>query len=390
MNMKKENKLVEKLKDKTLALFFTEGVSLKTWYEIGMIDREVAIYNKLSKYFKHIYFFTYGGKEDLKFKNYLADNITIIADNITIIPKKHISSSLLYSFMIPFIHRKILKDVDVLKTNQMWGSWSAVLTKLIYRNKLVVRTGYMLSIRIAKDNPNRLKKWLIKNIERIAYKLADGIITTSKSNLEYVERNYKPRGIHVLIPNYVETGVFKPMEIAMKKGSICFIGRLTKQKNLFALLEALKGLPYTVSIIGSGEQEEQLKTFATTNKVNAKFLGNIPNHDLPEILNQHELFILPSLWEGMPKTLLEAMACGLPVIGTNVDGIKEVIERGENGILCGTDPKSIKEAIINLMNDEMLKVFIGEKARKTAEERFSLDKLIERELALYRYLVKCS
>ncbi|MCK4819308.1 hypothetical protein KA005_26285, partial [bacterium] len=71
------------LKDKTLALVFTVGVSLKLWHEIGMIDREVAIYNELSKYFKHIFFFTYGG-EDLKFKNYLANNITVV-------PKRYIA-----------------------------------------------------------------------------------------------------------------------------------------------------------------------------------------------------------------------------------------------------------------------------------------------------------
>ena len=134
----KTNEFVDKLKDKTLVLFFTAGVSLKTWQDLGSIDREVAIYNELSKYFKHIYFFTYGGKEDLEFKKNLAENISII-------PKKNISNTVLYSLLMPFIHYRILKDVDILKTNQMWGSWSAVLTKLIYSKKLVVRTGYMLS-----------------------------------------------------------------------------------------------------------------------------------------------------------------------------------------------------------------------------------------------------
>ena len=70
------------INDKSLALFFTAGASLKTWYDIGSIDREVAIYNALSKYFKHIYFFTYGGEEDLTFKKYLADNISIIPKKI--------------------------------------------------------------------------------------------------------------------------------------------------------------------------------------------------------------------------------------------------------------------------------------------------------------------
>jgi len=380
MNMNYKKNKVEKLKDRTLALFFTAGISLKTWHDIGMIDREVAIYNELSKHFKHIYFFTYGDKEDLKFKSYLADNITII-------PKKYISNSLLYSFMMPFIHHKILKDVDILKTNQMWGSWSAVLAKLIYRKKLIVRTGYMLSIHYAKRNPKSRINWLMKIIEMIAYKLADAIITTSQTNFEYVERNYSPSGTHVLIPNYIETEVFKPMDIAKKKGTICFIGRLTKQKNLFTLLEALKGLPYTLTIIGSGEQEEQLKKFAAENKVEANFLGNVPNHELPKILNQHELFILPSLWEGMPKTLLEAMACGMPVIGTRIDGTKEVIEHGRNGILCSTNTDSIREAIVTLMEDRELRQRLGENARKRIVEDYSLANLADKELRLMEELV---
>ncbi|MCK4736821.1 MAG: glycosyltransferase family 4 protein, partial [Methanophagales archaeon] len=308
--------LVEKLKDKTLALFFTAGISLKTWHDIGMIDGEVAIYNDLSKYFKHIYFFTYGGEEDRTFKKYLAGNISII-------PKKGIVNTLLYSVMIPFVYHKILKDVEVLKTNQMWGAWSAVLTKLIFRNKLVVRTGFMLSLNFKRQNSNSRRIWLMKMVELVAYKVADGIITSSQSNFEYVKEKYKPRGMHVVIPNYVDTDVFKPMKTAKKKGSICFVGSFKPAKNLFALFKALKGLPYSITIIGSGEQEVQLKKFADENGITVNFLGNIPNHELPEFLNLHELFILPSLYENMPKALLEAMSCGMSVIGTNVKGINE-------------------------------------------------------------------
>jgi len=367
-------------KSKTLALFFTTGVSLKIWHETGMIDREVAIYNDLSNYFKHIYFFTYGDDKDLEYKTYLTNNITII-------PKTLISSSFIYSFILPFLHRKILKDVHILKTNQMWGSWSTVLAKLIYRKKLVVRTGYILSINVTNRNPKSKKRWIIKTIERIAYKLADGIITTSQANFKYVEDNYHSWGTHIMIPNYVETNIFAPRDLVKKKGSICFIGRLAEPKNLFALLEALAGLPYLLSIIGSGEQGEQLKEFAEKNRVRVNFLGNIPNHELPEVLNQHELFVLPSLWEGMPKTLLEAMSCGLAVIGTKINGIKEVIEHGKNGILCDTDSNSIRGAIVSLIEKEELKKKLGINARKTIEERFSLEKLLGKELDLYHSLL---
>jgi glycosyltransferase involved in cell wall biosynthesis len=85
----------------------------------------------------------------------------------------------------------------------------------------------------------------------------------------------------------------------------------------------------------------------------------------------------------MPKTLLEAMACGLAVIGTNIDGTREVIKHGENGILCETDPKSIREAIVRVIEDEGLKQTLGINARKTIEQRFSLEKLTDKELGLY-------
>ena len=369
----------ETLKDKTLALFFTCGMSLKTWHEVGMIDREVAVYNELSKYFRHIYFFTYGGEDDLRFKSYLADNITIV-------PRKCVSNSLLYSVMLPFVHRKILNRAHILKTNQMYGSWSAVLARLIYRKKLVVRTGYMWSIFSIRENPGSRKRLVIKNVERFAYKMADAAVTSSEGDFNYVEQNYHPRR-QLLIPNYVETDLFKPLERTRKRRSICFVGRLYHAKNLLALLGALKGLPYTVDIIGSGQQEEELRRFAASNSVTANFLGNIPNRELPGILNEHELLVLPSLWEGMPKTLLEAMSCGLPVVGTDVAGIKEVIEDGENGVLCDTDSDSIREAIIRVMEDEGLRQTLARNARKTIEERFSLAKLIDKELELYTQLL---
>jgi len=369
----------ERLKDKTLALFFTAGVSLKTWHDIGMIDREVAVYNELSKYFKHLYFFTYGDNDDLKFQHYLTENITIV-------PSRYTFNLLLYSFMLPFIHCKILKNIDIFKTNQMLGSWSAVIAKILYRKKLVARTGYTWSIFHSVENPKNRKILMVKNVERLAYRTCDAAITSSEGDFNYIEQNYHPRR-HTLIYNYVETEVFKPLNRIKQKGSICFIGRLQDIKNLVALLEALKGLPYTLDIIGNGQQEEELKRFTINNKVKANFLGNIPNHKLPEILSTHELFVLPSLLEGMPKTLLEAMACGLPVIGTNVEGIKEVIKHGENGILCDTDSGSIRKAITSVMEDEGLRKRLGKNARKTIEKGFSLEKLVDKELELYTQLL---
>jgi glycosyltransferase involved in cell wall biosynthesis len=380
-----------RLKDKNFALFFTYGVSLKTWHEMGMIDREVALYNRLSKYFKRIYFFTYGSKEDLDFQSYLANNITIVPVPFlnTSKPSKILCLFIMvYSFLLPIIHYKILRKADILKTNQMPGSWCAIITKILFRKKLLVRTGYIWSIFANKKNPRRLKNLLIRTVERIAYRFSDEIIVSSYGDLEYLRKNYNLKGNVNVIPNYIDTDVFKPLHMPEKRGHLCFVGRLNEQKNLFSLLEALVSLPYTLTIIGSGPQREDLEDFAREKGINVEFLGNLPNNELPDILNQHEIFILPSLYEGMPKTLLEAMACGLPVIGTGVEGISEVIENEENGISCKTSSKSIKQAIITLMKDEKMKKKLGENARKTIMESYSLDNLAKEELKLMHKLVR--
>ncbi|HEC93684.1 MAG TPA: glycosyltransferase, partial [Candidatus Atribacteria bacterium] len=117
-----------------------------------------------------------------------------------------------------------------------------------------------------------------------------------------------------------------------------------------------------------------------------EFGGSIPNKDLPIELNKSEIFILPSFFEGNPKALLEAMSCGLACIGTDVEGIREVIKHKENGYLCKTDPKSIKEAILEILNDRELETKISQNARKAILENFSLEKILEKEIKIYQSL----
>ncbi|GAF93140.1 unnamed protein product, partial [marine sediment metagenome] len=110
-----------------------------------------------------------------------------------------------------------------------------------------------------------------------------------------------------------------------------------------------------------------------------------PNQKLPEELNKSNLFILPSLYEGCPKVLLEAMSCGLPCIGTNVAGIKEIIKHKKNGYLCRTDATSIKKVILNVLNNKELKERLSKNARKTITEHFSLESILKEEVKIYKY-----
>jgi len=368
---------MENLKQKTLALFFTRGISLKDWQETGNFAREIAPYKELAKFFEEIYFFTYGDKGDLEYQNLLPENIKIF-------PKKWNLSSTLF------------KKADILKTNQMSGSWLAVLAKWLYRKKLVVRCGYEWLKFLEKQNKPLWKKIVVELIEKIAYQAADKIILSSNQDKKFVVERFKilPSKIEI-IPNYIDTELFKPSPtIRINQPNqhksalhrLIFVGRLEEQKNLFNLIKAVAELPIELVIIGTGSLKEKLKKFSKEKKANVEFKENIINEKLPEELNKSEIFILPSFYEGCPKTLLEAMSCGLPCIGANVEGIKEIIQHKENGYLCEPNPESIRKAILKVLKDKALQEGISQNARKTILEKFSLEKILEKEVKTYKTL----
>ena len=99
------------------------------------------------------------------------------------------------------------------------------------------------------------------------------------------------------------------------------------------------------------------------------------------------MFILPSLYEGHPKALLEAMACSRPVIGTDVIGIRELIRHRETGYLCGTSPEEIRAAIQDVLSDADLRNHMGHNAQEFVLEHFALERVVEMELALLSEVV---
>lgn len=371
---------MKNLRNQTLTLFFTCGVSLKTWEGIGNLDREIKPYNELSKWFKKIYFITYGDKEEFNFQEKLAENIEIL-------PKKSFFHSKIYQFFIPLIYRKELKKTDIYKTNQMASVAPALISKLLYKKNLVVRCGYEWLKVLKKQKKPFWKRMIVFLIEKTAYKNADKIILTSEKDKKFVEDYFKIYSSKVkIVPNYIDTELFKPLGIKKDKSRITFVGRLHKEKNLFNLMEAISETPYKLTVFGSGQEKEKLESFAKEKNVNVEFLGNIPNKKLPEELNKSEIFILPSFYEGCPKSLLEAMSCGLPCIGTDVEGINEIIKHKENGYLCNTNANSIKKAIVEVLQNKELQEKIGKNARQTILENFDLKKILEKEINIYETL----
>ena len=368
----------EKLKTKSLTLFFTYRISLEKWAKTGLLDREIKLYNELAKRFKKIYFITYGGEKELEYKQFLAKNIEVLFNRWGI-------NNLVYSFLIPFLHRKILKNVWVFKTNQMLGSWAAVISKIIFKKKLIIRHGYQLSLFVKGW---ALKKYLAQIIERFAYKKADVVIATTKVDKKFISDKY---GLSLkkikVFSNFIETDFFKPLPVKKNPKRLIFVGRFIERKNIFSLLEAVKKLNAELVLIGDGPLKEKIKQKIRNERIkNVKLLGILPKDQIPRELNKSQIFIIPSFFEGNPKVLLEAMACGLAIIGTKVMGIKEIIKHKENGYLCQLDSNSLRQAITDLFRNPALMKKIGTQARNYTESQCSLDPIVQKELKLYESL----
>ncbi|MFX0137362.1 MAG: glycosyltransferase family 4 protein [Candidatus Hodarchaeota archaeon] len=368
------------MQDKKLALFFTTDMSLKIWNDIGNLEREVKPYNLLAKHFEKIYFITYGNENELRFKEKLEKNIDVL-------PKKLPLSSKIYQFLIPLIFWKKLKEIDIYKTNQMGASIPAILSKWLYQKELVVRCGYEWLNFLEKQKSPLWKRIIVYLIEKIAYKNANKIILSSKKDKNYVENKFKITSQKIqIIPNSIDIDLFRSLGIHKEKKRICFVGRLTEQKNVYNLIKAITGSNIKLVIFGNGPMKSNLEKLAMKLNSKVEFRGNIPNNQLPEELNKSELFILPSIYEGNPKALLEAMACGLPCIATNIEAIREIIYHKKNGYLCETSSKSIMMAIKRVLDDKSLREKISKNAIRTIHENFSLDEILKKELRIYKAL----
>lgn len=366
------------LVDLSMVLFFTRGISLRSWDEAGMFEREVALYRRLQSRGVKVTFITYGDGTDLHFQNRIPG--IRICCNCWNLPER------LYAKLIPWLHRKALKTADLVKTNQTCGADIALAAARFLNKPLLARCGYMWSKNAIFEHggdSDRARESLA--VEGEAFCTADFVaVTTHSMRSSILERFPGLESKVVVIPNYVDTELFTPTRHGtVPRPRLCFVGRLEQEKNLEELISAVRGLDIELEIIGCGTLHNKLAAMIASNS-QIRLVGVVPHNLLPDHFHKCALFILPSLYEGHPKSLLEAMSCGLPVIGTDVSGINEIINHGQNGWLCKPNADSIREAIQDVLADTALQERLGKNACRYVTDNFSLERIVEMELDIYR------
>jgi glycosyltransferase involved in cell wall biosynthesis len=360
-----------------LIVFFTYRVSLDTWRERGILERETALYRRLLPDLGAVTFITYGAGDG---------GLQPRLGGIRVLPRPRALSPAAMSLLAPWLYRRDVRAAAVLKTNQASGAWTAILAKWLTRRPLVVRCGYAWSFNRDREGGAAWRRALIRLLERLAVRAADLVVVTTREAGAYLvtAHGVAPARLRV-VPNHVDVERFAPGGAERDEARVLFVGRLSPEKNLATLVDAVAAVPgLRLDLIGAGPERETLARRAAAAGARVQFRGTVPNDVLPRELNRAAMFALPSRYEGQPKALLEAMACGLPVLGADVPGIRELVRHGETGWLCAPDAAALAAGLRDLRADPALRHRLGKNARAMVEREFSLDAVAARELAVLR------
>ena len=368
-----------------IGLFLTYGNSLNLWRDAGILDREVAIYQEHVKNGCAISIVSYGREDEEQFQR--------CYQGLKVIPNRRSLPTKLYGYLIPYLTLRALETVDVIKTNQMYGAHVAASSATKLKRPLYIRQGYSFfeSERGRWGEKSKQAK-AARAYESEMAQRADWLTLPSKSLVAaFVDRNPSCQEKISVLPNYVEEATWHPgFKARSRKGplNIGYLGKFTEQKNLAMLIEACMGLEVELTFIGDGPLETQLKAIASKKSVSVKFHGRLHQAQARDILRGCDCFILASNYEGQPKALIEAMTFGMPVIGTKIEGITDLINDGATGFLAELSVQGIRDAIIRVMNAELEYLErIGSAARAFVLENHELKQIVEDDFKIIQKLV---
>tara|TARA_Y100000992_G_scaffold146171_1_gene97256 strand:+ start:5261 stop:6397 length:1137 start_codon:yes stop_codon:yes gene_type:complete len=372
-----------------ILLVFTFNTSLKIWHEQGILNRELKVYRDLVDNFGYkITLLTYGNKSDINIlKEYeLEDYFEILPiysntnkSNFKII---NIFKSIKYTL-------KIYRNnnyFDIVKTNQLYGSWVAIFYKLLTKNKLIIRTGYN-SVAFAKfENKSKIKILLFTLLSKISLIFCDLYVTTNKDDINLITKNKSLQKKIIYQPNFVDIAERDVKQIEQREFNTLFsVGRLEEQKNHTKLIEMLKNSKYKLRIVGEGKLRDTLIELSKKYNIELELSSNLDHDLLLETYSEYLFYIQLSKFEGNPKTILEAMGAGCVVITTNVYGIKNIIKHEENGILIKAND-DLSLIIDNLLLDNGLINKISTNAKETVFDNFSYENYLSIEVKNYESL----
>jgi len=286
---------------------------------------------------------------------------------------------------------KFLKEIkpQIVHTHLFAGDTWGRIAAIFARTPIIIVTEHNLNLDegFIKKLIKLILSWFTDKIIAVSEGVRDYSIKIEKIKADKLEVVYN--GID--LEKFAFRG-YKPIDLANVKAGV--VARLEKQKGHQYLIAALplilKKYPNLIlNIIGTGSLEHELQSQIENLNIKDKVIFRGAQLELDKILEQMDLFILPSVWEGLGIAILEAQAVGVPVLASNVGGVKEIVIDKKTGLLFEPkDPQGIFEAVDNLILNPNLQKEIVDNAYNQVIKKFSLDQMIKAYTDLYLNLIK--
>ena len=273
----------------------------------------------------------------------------------------------------PYFSLFSCKLVSLIKRKKLFSTWHEVWGKN-YWYEYIGRKGYLGYI-----------------IEKLAVLMPDKIISVSKHTTHKLKSELNSKKSIYTVPNGIEFDLITKIKPAKEKSDVIFVGRLISSKNVDILIKSIKLIrgknPEIKSlIIGDGPEKKNLE--ALTQKLNLekhiKFLGFLENHnDVCALMKSSKVFILPSTREGFGIVVIEANACGIPVITINHkdNAARDLIEEGKNGFVCQLNEEEIAKRIMRILENSS-----GRKMKEVCMDlakKYDWDKIVDEIEGVY-------
>ena len=358
-----------------VAVFFTWNYALTTWSESGTLSRELKFFEKIENENDVSFsFFTYGNTQDSKLAfEYKLQEVHPIYSSTKYYKSKILR--ILSSIYLPVKFKEKIENVDLLFQNQLLGCWIPILIKKIYKKPLVIRTGYDMLDFAKQDKKSYFIIFLYKILTNFAVKNCNYFTVTSKNDFDRFVSTYpKYKEKFLLRPNWVEVNELSEFT-ERHNNRVLAVGRLVSQKNFSYLISEFENFKkdLVIDIVGTGPDIDKLTNQAKKQNVNINLIGSLNNEELLKLYQEYKYYISTSLFEGNPKSLLEAMGSGCIVLGSNISNHSEIISDNKNGYLFEIKNSCLKRKFKAVLQDRANLPFISTDAYIFVRDEYSLN-----------------
>lgn len=371
--------------------FFTYGYSLKVWKDSGQLAREIKhfeYWNKTNNDLK-ITLVTYGDETEIELinKNY----IKVIPIYKYIKKSKYKFYNLVNSFFVSGLIKKLIKkekDLLIIQ-NQLLGFWVSFLLKVKLNIPMITRTGYDMYKFSIYQNKSKLKIYLYRFLTHFSLKFSDLYTVTSNADIKFLKLKFGNKYLEKIKIRrnwsfFEDSSNFKEFS-ARKLNSIVCVGRLEKQKNYELIIKSLEGSEFCLEIYGAGSQKKYLSELAKKLNVKVKFNGVVDNEILLNLLENYKYFVTASIYEGNPKSVLDAMSRGCLIIASKIENHIEFLNEN-NSLLFNNEDSSLKDIFINLNSKQNEYLNLINNSFQTVQKFNNLDTLVKSELEDFKLL----